>query len=172
MQPVCNFHDFRRREFVIGVVYCGHFLQFKKFREEFFPLLKTNLRHLFMAYFLGKKTTKFSKWERERYFQDDIVSFIFLVCLHFYIFKSTFWKKKDGYSSLFHLARMVYGERLNLVHFLSVYYCVSSNNPIGFFRKLLSFVSFFLILKAQGYFWSFLFLDQGKKAVKNKNKIK
>ena len=136
VQPVCKFYDFRRCEFGIGVIYCGHFLLFKKFREEFFPLLKKNLRHLFMAYFLGKKTTKFSKWERERCFQDDIASFIFLVCLHFYIFKSAFWKKKDGYSSLFHLARMVYGERLNLVHFLSICYCVSSNNPIGFFRKL------------------------------------
>ena len=63
-------------------------------KNSFLYWKKKNLRHLFMAYFLGKKTTKFSKWERERYFQDDIVCFIFLVCLHFYIFKSTFWKKR------------------------------------------------------------------------------
>ena len=56
--------------------------------------------------------------------------------VYIFIYLKARFEKKDGYSSLFHLARMVYGERLNLVHFLSVYYCVSSNNPIGFFRKL------------------------------------
>ena len=104
--PVCNFYDFQRCEFGIGVVYCGHFLLFKKFREEFFPLLKTNLRHLFMAYFLGKKTTKFSKWERERYFQDDMfVLYSWFVYIFIYLkarfekkgwlFKS-FSRRKDG----------------------------------------------------------------------------
>ena len=135
MQPVCNFYDFRRCEFGILVVYCGRFLLFKKFREEFFPLLKKKLKSLVLAYFLGKKTTKFSKWERERYFQDDMFV-LYSWFVYIFIYLKARFEKKDGYSSLFHLARMVYGERLNLVHFLSVYYCVSSNNPIGFLRKL------------------------------------
>ena len=41
------------------MVYCGHFLLFKKFREEFFPLLKKNLRHWFWRIFLARKPRNF-----------------------------------------------------------------------------------------------------------------
>lgn len=132
---MCNFYDFQRCEFGIGVVFCGHFLLFKKFREEFFPLLKKNLRHWFWRIFLARKPRNFQNEKGKGAFRMICLFYILGLFTFLYIQKHVL-KKKDGYSSLFHVERMVYGERLNLVHFLSVYYCVSSNNPIGFFGKL------------------------------------
>ena len=115
-----------------------------------------------MAYFLGKKTTKFSKWERERYFQDDMfVLYSWFVYIFIYLkarFEKKGWLFKSFSLFIFSASVIVYLLITQLASFES-------------FRALF-LVSWFLKLKV--IFEVFFSWIKGRKQskIKKQNKIK